>query len=104
MVRPFSRAAEKTAQQVAVVLMDDNRLITDTPAFFLKMYYDVHIAETRADAREKPMAMEHKSECALIDPDLHLSMHQLEEGFVLNQPLREHYLILQEVEIKKVNH
>jgi len=84
MVRPLSCATEDIVQQAAVLTVDDGELATESLGFFLNKHYDVDLAETRVDTREKLPVMACQSGVASIGLGL-LFSRQVDDDSILTQ-------------------
>jgi len=67
----------------ALVLVDDDPLIRDSVSYMLRPDYDVHLAETRAEANEIVRQLETAPPLALVDLGLPPYPHRPDEGFAL---------------------
>ena len=74
----------------ALLVVDDDRLITDTLAFALGADYDVHACDTRPAAIEVLRALGTPPPLALVDLGLPPAPHSPEEGFQLIADLLAH--------------
>jgi len=85
----LSRTPENMPQnsQAVLLLVDDDQLITESLGFILKKNYQVHIAETRSQAKEIITSLDKAPELALVDLGLPPYPHQPEEGFALIEDL-----------------
>jgi DNA-binding NtrC family response regulator len=89
MANSVAAAAEAPARP-ALLVVDDDRLITDTLAFALGNDYDVHACESRPAAIERLRALGAPPPLALVDLGLPPAVHSPEEGFQLIADLLAH--------------
>ncbi len=89
MTKQLSRTPENMPQnkQAVLLLVDDDQLITESLGFILKKNYQVHIAETRSQAKEIIASMDQPPQLALVDLGLPPYPHQPDEGFLLIEDL-----------------
>jgi DNA-binding NtrC family response regulator len=89
MTEQLSRTPENMPQnnQASLLLVDDDQLITESLGFILKKNYQVHIAETRAQAKEIIASLDQSPQLALVDLGLPPYPHQPDEGFSLIEDL-----------------
>ncbi len=87
--RSASPAPEAPARPVLLVV-DDDRLITDTLAFALDSYYEVHACDSRPAAIDMLRALGTPPPLALVDLGLPPDPHSPEEGFQLVADLLAH--------------
>jgi DNA-binding NtrC family response regulator len=87
-----SPAPEAAAQQArpALLVVDDDRLITDSLAFALGADYDVHACDSRPAAIERLRALGAPPPLALVDLGLPPTPHSPDEGFQLIADLLAH--------------
>ncbi|HET7198920.1 MAG TPA: sigma-54 dependent transcriptional regulator [Burkholderiales bacterium] len=78
------------ASRPALLVVDDDRLITDTLAFALGGDYDVHACDSRPAAIEALRALGAPPPLALVDLGLPPAPHSPEEGFQLIADLLAH--------------
>src|SRR5215470_2221692 len=74
----------------ALLLVDDDPLITETLAFALGAAYEVHACESRAEAIELVRGMDAPPPLALVDLGLPPTPHAPDEGFQLIADLLAH--------------
>ena len=67
----------------ALLIVDDDSMISDSLAFVLRESFDVSIAETRVSARSLMLQMDLMPPLALVDLGLPPATHLPEEGFAL---------------------
>ena len=77
-------------QKPALLVVDDDALITDTLAFALGAQYTVHTCESRAHAIELLRQLDAPPPLALVDLGLPPTPHSPEEGFRLIADLLAH--------------
>jgi DNA-binding NtrC family response regulator len=78
------------AARPGLLVVDDDRLITDTLAFALGADYEVHACDSRAAAIERVRALGAPPPLALVDLGLPPAPHSPEEGFQLIADLLAH--------------
>src|SRR3954468_1275545 len=94
-MRPRTEAAMAAAQssterKPALLVVDDDPLITDTLAFALGPDFEVYACDSRPHAIELLRQLPHAPELALVDLGLPPSPHSPEEGFQLIADLLAH--------------
>src|SRR3954468_21619607 len=94
-MRPRTEAAMAAAQssterKPALLVVDDDPLITDTLAFALGPDFEVYACDSRPHAIELVRQLPHSPELALVDLGLPPSPHSPEEGFQLIADLLAH--------------
>jgi len=77
--------------RAALVLVDDDPLITDTLSFILREHFEVEIATTRDDTKRQLMALAAPVPLALVDLGLPPHPHLPDEGFRLIEELSSMY-------------
>jgi len=89
MLQERSRTTDKIApmEKAVLLLVDDDQLITESLSFILKKKYQVHIAETRAQAKKIISSLKAPPQLALVDLGLPPFPHQADEGFALVEDL-----------------
>ena len=80
-----------SARRAALVLVDDDPLITDTLSFVLRAHFEVEIATTREDTKRQLMALPAPVPLALVDLGLPPRPHLPDEGFRLIEELSAMY-------------
>ena len=80
-------AISQSAQKPAVLLIDDDPLITESLGFILKKHYQVYSAESRAETRILLAKLDIKPQLALVDLGLPPLPHDPAEGFALIEDL-----------------
>jgi DNA-binding NtrC family response regulator len=83
-------ASRPDAGRLGLLVVDDDRLITDTLAFALGADYDVHACDSREAAIELLRALPAPPPLALVDLGLPPAPHSPEEGFQLIADLLAH--------------
>jgi len=66
-----------------LLLIDDDPLISESLELVLKDEYEVRIAATRAEARDRLLALDRPPDLALVDLGLPPAIHRPDEGFAL---------------------
>ena len=74
----------------ALLVVDDDPLITDTLAFALGPDFEVHTCDSRGNAVDLLRQLEHAPELALVDLGLPPTPHRPDEGFQLIADLLAH--------------
>ncbi|MCW8955532.1 MAG: sigma-54 dependent transcriptional regulator [Gammaproteobacteria bacterium] len=74
-------------EKVALLLIDDDPLISESLGFLLKKEYQVHVAESRSQARAILSELSVPPQLALVDLGLPPCPHQPDEGFALIEDL-----------------
>ena len=87
MATPLQQAAEG---KPALLIVDDDALITDTLAFALGAEFEVHACESRRHAIDLLRQLPNAPQLALVDLGLPPSPHSPEEGFQLIGELLAH--------------
>ena len=82
--------ADLSLEKVALLLIDDDPLINESLGFLLKKDYQVHVAESRIQAREILAQLSVAPQLALVDLGLPPFPHQPDEGFALIEDLLAH--------------
>jgi DNA-binding NtrC family response regulator len=90
MQSPDAGAAVRASTRPALLVVDDDPLITDTLAFSLGKDFDVQACESRADAIALLRQLPSAPELALIDLGLPPAPHRPDEGFQLIADLLAH--------------
>ena len=90
MCPPTNPASPVAEAPPALLVVDDDRLITDTLAFALGGDYEVHACESRAAAIETLRALGAPPPLALVDLGLPPTPHSPDEGFQLIADLLAH--------------
>src|SRR5690242_20008953 len=85
-----NRASPVPEARPELLVVDDDRLITDTLAFALGADYDVHACESRSAAIEMLRALGKPPPLALVDLGLPPTPHSPDEGFQLIADLLAH--------------
>ncbi len=86
----LTKPANGASAKPALLVVDDDPLITDTLAFALGPDYDVHPCESREEAIHLVRQLAHPPELALVDLGLPPSPHRPDEGFRLIADLLAH--------------
>jgi len=79
-----------TAQLPVLIIIDDDPLITDTLHYVLSKYFDVYVAESRAQAKSLLRQLESPPSLALVDLGLPPVPHKPDEGFKMIAELLAH--------------
>jgi len=79
-----------TAQLPVLIIIDDDPLITDTLHYVLSRYFDVYVAESRAQAKSLLRQLESPPSLALVDLGLPPVPHKPDEGFKMIGELLAH--------------
>jgi len=87
---PEGTAAAARAARPALLVVDDDPLITDTLAFSLGKDFDVQACESRADAVALLRQLPRAPQLALVDLGLPPAPHSPDEGFALIADLLAH--------------
>src|SRR5689334_22418524 len=87
---PEGAAAAARAARPALLVVDDDPLITDTLAFSLGKDFEVQACESRADAVALLRQLGRAPELALVDLGLPPAPHSPDEGFALIADLLAH--------------
>jgi DNA-binding NtrC family response regulator len=74
----------------ALLIVDDDPLITDTLHFVLSNDFEVHVAETRQQVKSLLTQLDATPPLALVDLGLPPSQHKPDEGFALISDLLNH--------------
>ncbi|MCW9012533.1 MAG: sigma-54 dependent transcriptional regulator [Gammaproteobacteria bacterium] len=90
MSEPLSHAPDHSVEKPVLLLIDDDPLISESLGFILKKNYQVHIAESRIQARAVLAALDQVPQLALVDLGLPPSPHSPDEGFALIEDLLAH--------------
>lgn len=78
------------AQHPALIIIDDDPLITDTLHFVLGKYFDVYVAESRIQAKSLLRQLDAPPSLALVDLGLPPLPHKPDEGFKMIGELLAH--------------
>jgi DNA-binding NtrC family response regulator len=89
MLQGRSRTTHKIApmDKAALLLVDDDQLITESLSIILKKKYRIYIAETRAQAKDIISSLQSPPQLALVDLGLPPFPHRADEGFALIEDL-----------------
>ncbi len=87
---PDARPAPRGLPKPALLIVDDDPLITDTLAFALGPDFEIYACESRPHAIELLRRLAHPPELALVDLGLPPTPHSPEEGFQLIADLLAH--------------
>jgi DNA-binding NtrC family response regulator len=74
----------------SLLIVDDDPLISDTLNFVLSKDFDVHVAESRSQAKSLLVQMGEPPQLALVDLGLPPAPHKPDEGFALISDLLAH--------------
>ncbi len=80
----------KTETKPALLIVDDDPLITDTLHFVLSHDFEVYVAETRQQVKSLLTQLDAPPPLALVDLGLPPSQHKPDEGFALITDLLNH--------------
>jgi len=78
------------AQNPVLIIIDDDPLITDTLHYVLSKYFDVYVAESRAQAKSLLRQLDAPPSLALVDLGLPPAPHKPDEGFKMIGELLAH--------------
>lgn len=78
---------EQVTEKAALLLIDDDPLISESLGFLLKKEYQVHVAESRSEVRALLSQLSVPPQLALVDLGLPPCPHQPDEGFALIEDL-----------------
>lgn len=78
------------AQNPVLIIIDDDPLITDTLHYVLSKHFDVHVAESRAQAKSLLRQLDTPPSLALVDLGLPPVPHKPDEGFKIIGELLAH--------------
>src|SRR3954452_8433162 len=90
----MAAAQSSTERKPALLVVDDDPLITDTLAFAIGPDFEVYACDSRPHAIELLRQLPHAPELALVDLGLPPSAHSPEEGFQLIADLLAHSLTM----------
>ncbi len=79
-----------TTDRPSLIIVDDDPLIADTLHFVLSKNYEVHVADSRAQARSLLRQLDSPPSLALVDLGLPPLPHRPDEGFLLIGELLAH--------------